>query len=410
MINKRLEEIEKADIDGLVAGGVGESRTLDYKEALPGGTDEEKKEFLYDASSFANAAGGLIIYGVKEARDANNKPTGIPASADGLAAANVDAEILRLENIIRTGVDPRIPSARFKIISGFKDGPVLLLRVDQSWASPHMVIFKNASRFYSRNSAGKYPLDVREIRAAFALSESIPERIRRFRDDRLARIVAGETPVDIASRGKFVLHMVPVTAVESGKLVEVNQDKIGWLSAPRLSWVGVARDQQHRYNLDGSLVYDRVIVVPNEKPVCRSYAQLFRSGAIEAVAALDNPTGMDGYIAQDFEPMLIQPFREYMAQMQLLGIQPPVFVMSTLLGVKGFYLWVSTDEYPESVRGAGANVPFDRDVMLLPDLIIEDLNTPAEEILRPAFDALWQAGGWERCHRYNKDGKWIGRR
>jgi hypothetical protein len=69
--------------------------------------------------------------------------------------------------------------------------------------------------------------------------------------------------------------------------------------------------------------------------------------------------------------------------------------MTMLLGAKGFSLWVPTDRYPESVRGAGANVPFDRNVMLLPDLVVEDLNAPAEDILRPAFDALWQAGGWE---------------
>jgi hypothetical protein len=409
MINKRLEDIEKADIDALVAGGVGESRTLDYKETLPGGGDEDKKEFLYDASSFANAAGGLIVYGVKEVRDTNNKPTGLPASADGLAATSADAEILRLENILRTGIDPRIPVARFKAIPGFKDGPVLVLRVDQSWAAPHMVIFKNASRFYSRNSAGKYPLDVREIRAAFALSESIPERIRRFRDDRLARIVAGETPVDIPSRGKFVLHMVPVTAVEPSALVELNLDKLGWLAAPHLDFVGLARDQQRRYNLDGALVYDRVILMPNEKPICRSYAQLFRSGAIEAVAVLDNPTGLDGYLSEKFESLLIQDFRQYLEQVNLLGIQPPLFVMTTLLGAKGFSLWVPTHRYPESVRGAGANVPFDRNVMLLPDLNIEDLSALAEDILRPALDALWQAGGWERCHRYNKDGRFIWR-
>lgn len=410
MLNKRLEEIEKADIDALVVDAVGESRALDYKEALPGGTDDEKKEFLYDASSFANASGGFIVYGIKEARDTGGKPTGVPESADGLSVANIDAEILRLDAILRTGLDPRLPSARFKEIPGFKNGSVLLLRVEQSWASPHMVVFKNVTRFYSRNSAGKYPLDVREIRAAFALSESIPERIRRFRDERLARVVAGETPADIPSRAKFVMHVLPVAAVEAGTLVEVNREKLGWLSAPRLSLVGAARDEQHRYNLDGSLVYDRVILAQGEKPVCRSYAQLFRNGAIEAVAALDDPGGIDGYLSQNLESLLVQAFRQYLAQMQLLGVQPPVFVMSSLVGVKGFSLWVHTDSYPEAVRGAGTNVPFDRDVMLLPDLVVEDLSTPAEDILRPAFDALWQAGGWERCHRYDKDGKWIGRR
>ena len=66
MIPKRFDEITKADIDALVANGVAEGRTLDYKRTLPGGKDDEKREFLADVSSFANAAGGDIIFGVEE--------------------------------------------------------------------------------------------------------------------------------------------------------------------------------------------------------------------------------------------------------------------------------------------------------------------------------------------------------
>ena len=43
MIAKPLEAIEPADIDQLVADKVAESRTLDYKEKLPGQSDSEKK-------------------------------------------------------------------------------------------------------------------------------------------------------------------------------------------------------------------------------------------------------------------------------------------------------------------------------------------------------------------------------
>jgi len=68
MIPKPVDEINKSDIETLVDLKTAERRTLDYKELLPGNTDEEKKEFLYDASSFANAAGGDLIFGVKATR------------------------------------------------------------------------------------------------------------------------------------------------------------------------------------------------------------------------------------------------------------------------------------------------------------------------------------------------------
>jgi len=39
---------------------------LDYKRDVPGESDQDKKEFLADISSFANATGGDLIYGVDE--------------------------------------------------------------------------------------------------------------------------------------------------------------------------------------------------------------------------------------------------------------------------------------------------------------------------------------------------------
>ncbi|MEH2303471.1 MAG: RNA-binding domain-containing protein, partial [Nostoc sp.] len=104
MINKQFDLIDKIDIDALIYNGVAEKRTLEYKEKLPGNSDDDKKEFLADISSFANASGGDIIYGIQEQRDSNNKTTGIPEAANGVGAINSDAEIRRLENIIRDGV------------------------------------------------------------------------------------------------------------------------------------------------------------------------------------------------------------------------------------------------------------------------------------------------------------------
>ena len=69
MINCPINEINQTNIETLITDKIGESRTLEYKEELPIGTDNEKKEFLADISSFANASGGDIIYGIKEERN-----------------------------------------------------------------------------------------------------------------------------------------------------------------------------------------------------------------------------------------------------------------------------------------------------------------------------------------------------
>lgn len=45
---------------------VPESRTLEYKRDLPDPKDRDsKREFLGDVTSFANAQGGDIVYGIE---------------------------------------------------------------------------------------------------------------------------------------------------------------------------------------------------------------------------------------------------------------------------------------------------------------------------------------------------------
>lgn len=169
MIEKRLAEITKADIEALMSNSVAEGRDLDYKLTLPGSTDEEKREFLADVSSFANASGGDLVFGVAEA-------AGVPTSIDGVAVADMDAEQLRLDSMIREGLDPRIAGVDVRVIEGFAKGPVVVMRIPQSFASPHMVKFKGLSRFYGRTSNGKFPLDVREIGDAFTRADSAADR------------------------------------------------------------------------------------------------------------------------------------------------------------------------------------------------------------------------------------------
>jgi len=66
MISKRLEDIGEVELDSLIANGVPEGKTIEYKKVLPGNFDGDKKEFLADVSSFANTAGGDLIFGIDE--------------------------------------------------------------------------------------------------------------------------------------------------------------------------------------------------------------------------------------------------------------------------------------------------------------------------------------------------------
>src|ERR1700752_3772232 len=146
MIEKDIDEIDENDLQRLQMNGVSESQSLEYKQALPGGTDQEKKEFLADISSFANTSGGDLVFGIVELRE-NGKSTGLPERIEGLANVNPDADGLRLESAIRDGIAPKLPGVRLRWVPGFPAGPVLVIRVPRSWAGPHMVTFQQHSRF-----------------------------------------------------------------------------------------------------------------------------------------------------------------------------------------------------------------------------------------------------------------------
>jgi len=100
-----LDRIEERDLRSLVENEVKEGLRIEYKETLPGGTDAEKKEFLADASSFANASGGDVLCGVKEKRDARNNPTGIPEKL----SENATLRLARRRARGRSSRLPRLP-------------------------------------------------------------------------------------------------------------------------------------------------------------------------------------------------------------------------------------------------------------------------------------------------------------
>ena len=120
MLQKPLSEITIDDLSELVANAVSESRNLEFKRELCGTTDSDKKEFLADVSAFANATGGDLIFGIDEV-------DGVASAIVGVQNNDLDSQILRLESLIRDGIEPRIPGVRCQLIPSGSLGPVLIL-------------------------------------------------------------------------------------------------------------------------------------------------------------------------------------------------------------------------------------------------------------------------------------------
>ena len=179
LLHKSLDQITEADLRILLSTPVYENSVLDYKEQLPGDSSSEKKEFLYDITSFANSGGGELLYGISEER-IDGKNTGKPSAMPGVNIENIDELIRKYENLIRTSVQPRIFGLQMKAIPLSNGNHVLLIRIPKSLNAPHMVTLEGNQRFYTRNSAGKHPMDITEIRSTILANSLLSERIRNF--------------------------------------------------------------------------------------------------------------------------------------------------------------------------------------------------------------------------------------
>ena len=260
---------------------------------------------------------------------------------------------------------------------------------------PHMVKVKGNSRFSSRNSAGKYHLDVAEIRSAFVNSETFAEKVRNFRMERLGKIISGETPVHLNERPKTILHIVPFNAFNpitnlDIMLLETNEKVImGLRPLDAGNW-------GHRYNLDGFLTFNQKY--PDN--ISTSYVQVFRNGSVEAVESTMLEPLEDGKIILHviFEHTLIQSLTSYLEVLQIVGIEPPFIVMLSLFGVEGYRIPHVTE-----LRIART---IDRDTLVLPEVIFEDYKCDVSEIMRPIFNALWNSAVFPRSMNYDAEGKW----
>ena len=242
-------------------------------------------------------------------------------------------------------------------------------------------------------------MDVAELRSLFAQSEALAERMRRFRHERLSAIQAGETPIGPGAWPKVVLHLIPIQSFKPGRTLDLShvQDKLAGLrpfEAPGWSY---------RHNFEGFATFATDL----QEGTALTYVQVFRSGILEAVDRfmLDYAEQKQHYIpGVHFEKTIASSLPSYLEILGELGVQPPVFLGLSLLGVKGYQMGVA-GQFPF------ARVPriIERQDLVLPEIAIDDFAVEPFRLLKPVFDIVWNAAGWPGSVNYSSEGYWQGR-
>lgn len=386
MISKRLDTVAVADLQNLIDNKVQEGKSIEYKRKLPGDSDTDKARFLAVVSSFANTAGGDLLLGVVE-------EGGLPKSLVGAEIVDLDAQTLRIDQILLNGLEPRLPRVDIHPVAVAEKQYVLVVRVTKSWLSPHRV--RPSNKFYGRGAAGKFEMDVSQLRTAFTFSESISERIRKFRADRIAKVYGGETPVPIQEGGQIILHLLPLMAFTEPAGINVEN-----YNACRKKLRPVnCNGWDSRINLDGVVTFS---VEPGSE--CKAYTQLFRTGAVEAVEMLAFENGNVLHVSQSYETDLKIWLDVSLPLLGALGIEPPVYIFLSLVGVRGCRF-----DWLDCRLGPRQSDPLREETLVMPEVVIEHYGAETAALLRPLFDMVWNAFGLPRSLNYDENGNWIDR-
>ena len=152
-----LEEYTKKDIDDLIQNEVEESIYLDYKDGRA--LDSDKiVEITKDVSAFANADGGIIVYGVSE-----NKATHKPEDYAPVTNPKITKEWLEQKiSLIRRKIDGVLI---FPIrLEGNANGSIYVVKIPHSNNAPHMAL---DNKYYKRHNFSSDPMEEYEVRESF---------------------------------------------------------------------------------------------------------------------------------------------------------------------------------------------------------------------------------------------------
>ncbi|WP_135213181.1 helix-turn-helix domain-containing protein [Vitreimonas flagellata] len=369
MLAKPFEDVQLTDIEQLVFNRVAEGRDLEFKRELPGENDKGRKEFLADVTSFANAQGGDLIYGIAEAND-----DGIAGALLGIDVAEPEKQLRALDDRIRDGVEPRIPGVRLKWIA-LADGKYLLhARIPASVIAPHRVIVAGGAKFWSRKSNGKYEMDTQELRDAFSASDALPARLRTLHEEAVEAERRELIPRGLVEDPKALVSVIPM------QFFRVHRD-LDFTRENALMPVTPEGRVDFTYMMEGVLLSSLGGSISN----WGSYALTHFRGRIDVAWSMglvrnEGRRDEQRFIPyQRFKDGLMDAALSSIGRLRQNGIEGPWVVLTSVLGIRHHTLVVDNDHYSQ---------PAWRDRAVLQEVVLAQDHTPSPKDLAPVLKSF----------------------
>jgi hypothetical protein len=212
--------------------------------------------------------------------------------------------------------------------------------------------------------------------------------IQSFINERLNLIKKDETSIELKEGAKVVVHLIQLNTFEQDEnYLDISFLKEKAYMLPQLTQSGY----NDRFNYDGYLTYYL-------SSSHTSYVQVFRNGCMEIVDNGVFSTSEKWIFATKFETAIIEQLPKYLNVLKQRNFNAPYFVQITFLNVKDYTIYLQNRFFFDTYK-------IEKDELHLQNVLIENIDEHLAKTLKPAFDVLWNSGGYPDSINYN-NGNW----
>jgi hypothetical protein len=377
----RADKVDKDLILRLIENQVQESKSLDYKRDLKFSKDQDKKEFLFDITAMYNTDGGCFVFGIEELKDENGQNTGKPYEITGIDIGNFDKLSQQIEDIVKNSSEPSVTQLILNEID-IDNKKILIIGVPKGLGLPAMVTYNQTNKFYKRRNSGKFPVDVYELNQMFMQNQVLAEKANDFRNNRIDKVLKKEFLPNLKIETSYFIHIIPYSFLDS-KFINLSLAKEKFKKEMKpLNAYG----WDNMFNIDGYASFSTT----SDRTEISSYNQLFRNGIYEAYSSEmfyetrhQNKLGFDGKHLIEETLNIIKNGLFILNEME---VEPPFLISFSFHNVLGKILDNDRSYYSKA---------FSQNKIVFPLIQIDNYDIDVYERLKPNFDVLYQALGFE---------------